>query len=288
MCSQEYRNEVANNASAEDESRLVYQCESPECGAMMLGSDRSHAGRCPCFACNSTVRRVYGACADQHRELRARSDAHEATVERLQGELDTTRRDLQNAVDTRVRLRGHIDACASALGFTGPDQELPAVIRRIREIPPETPDERLDACREALGDWINRGVVPGAIPACIEALREDRDRLAVREKDLEARLRDALSDRDEAREAIHDSRRSLGPWIDRGVVPGALSSSIEALLEYVAQLRAENAKLRSLVWAQTNATTALHDFVTELLEAQRLASQVPSLFADEDVPPEAL
>lgn len=45
--------------------------------------------------------------------------------------------------------------------------------------------EKLDAGAEALGDWINRGVVPGAIGACIENLRESHDRFELKVAQLQ-------------------------------------------------------------------------------------------------------
>ena len=247
--------------------------------------------------------------------------------------------------------------------------------------------EKLDAGAEALGDWINRGVVPGAIGACIENLRESHDRFelkvaqlqqgfdraieerqkllianeellaAKRERDshaetivqLTADLKRATVELDElrttnaalglmaveslgkvaaaereldaattqitaCREAL---RRGFGIAADESVLE-AVEALIGALDRFrsrgddaeaardraieerttigvrAAELTAKNHALReerehikSVVWTLNNALTTYHDFTSELLEAQRLASQVPGLYADDWPPAQA-
>lgn len=262
--------------------------------------------------------------------------------------------------------------------------------------------EKLDAGAEALGDWINRGVVPGAIGACIENLRESHDRFelkvaqlqqgldrsiderqkllianeellaAKRERDgyaetivqltadlgrvtaeLEelrttnaalglmaveslgkaaeadrelaakshslARLADVEAERNELRCRLNACAEALGDWL-RG--DGAIPWSIEEVVKQFSRaedaladaeaardraieerttigvraadltaknhaLREDRDRMKSVVWTLNNALTTYHDFTSELLEAQRLASQVPGLYADDWPPAQA-
>ncbi|MCC6641784.1 MAG: hypothetical protein IT386_11550 [Deltaproteobacteria bacterium] len=314
MCSQK----LVDSAALDEKSRFVYRCGSRECGAMMLGGDLYADVRCRCGA---SVHQINGVLADQFRMGRDELERLEIDNVRLRGELSNERARTDERLEKRAELEGELDECRQALGIS---RELP-VAERVKALVADHA-ELLDCSRVALGPWIDRGAVPGAIPACIENvlahvghLESEVKRLDDALDTLQPQLDELVRERDELR----TNNAALGVMaveslgkaseIERELAAKAHELSTFAEVEaardrairecerhearardfvvlshqrdeQLTDLQRENRQLRSVAWAQTNATTALHDFVTELLEAQRLAGQVPSLFADEDEP----
>lgn len=89
--------------------------------------------------------------------------------------------------------------------------------------------------------------------------------------DANSTLRVQLNAAVRAREILEEERTTTG------VKAVGLAAKNHALRE-------EREHIKSVVWTLNNALTTYHDFTSELLEAQRLASQVPGLYATDDEP----
>lgn len=225
----------------------------------------------------------------------------EAELERTKGELLTSqeqharsRESLRSSLDG---LQARLDSCAESLGdwkHLGPvPGALPACIEFLRLTLETTQAERdeLRINNAALGLMAveSLGKVAAAereldaattqITACREALRRGFG-IAADESVLEAvealigaldRFRSRGDDAEAARDRAIEERTTIG------VRATELTAKNHALRE-------ERERMKSVVWTLNNALATYHDFTSELLEAQRLASQVPGLYATDDGP----